>query len=683
MSAGSDDELRKEREHLRRSQLALQGMHQQAREMEIAGGDPVVDKVTIAHLKAARERMLATFTDQDEAAPLFFGRLDYTKDAPTVPDQRIYLGRRLVREAAGDDPLVVDWRAEVARPFYRAHPGDPMGLTARRRFGFDRGELTAFEDEPLTAATSTVSGKLLEQEIERPRSGPMRDIVATIQPEQDDIVRADIATSICVQGAPGTGKTAVGLHRAAYLLYTNREWLQRAGVLVVGPNRAFLGYIATVLPALGEFTVTQRSVTDFLDTVTVGRTDSAEVAVLKGDARMATVIRRALDGAVRAPSAPVRIVTGTGRWTVGTDETTEILAALRSAPFRYGAGRAMLARRIASAVRRQAEATGGDVTDRALETLARSRPVRDALEAIWPKIDGPMLVHRLFTDAAFLAAAADGVLTADEQRLLLAPGGPARGVRTARWSLADTYCVDEAQDLIEKVPGYGHVIVDEAQDLSAMQCRALARRCEDGSLTVLGDLAQGTSAWAANSWSTILSQLGKPSAHLEVLTRSHRVPAEILAFANRLLPRIAPDLPAARSVRSVPGALTLARTDPGLLVAEVTEQARRALKSEGSMAVVAADRFVPTLTAALRDVDLPIVELRDDTAVGRASLVPASLAKGLEFDHVVLVDPAAIVAGEGEPTRGLRRLYVAFTRAVTSLTVVHPGDLPAALGAQP
>ncbi|WP_235826453.1 HelD family protein, partial [Candidatus Frankia alpina] len=584
----AEGELEAERDYLLRGRRALAGMRAEAERTQGAGGDPFADKVTNEYLRVARLRRIVALAEGDGTAPLFFARLDYAHldyappaDTPTgldapaaagVEGRRFYLGRRHVREAAGDDPLVVDWRADIARPFYRAHRGDPMGVLRRRRFGHDGAELTAFEDELLTRPAGDAtpdggavvpSGGLLEREIERPRSGPMRDIVATIQPEQDEIVRAELSVSLCVQGAPGTGKTAVGLHRAAYLLFAHRERLARAGVLVVGPNRAFLGYIAAVLPALGEFTVRHSTLADLVDDITVGGADTVEAATLKGDARMATVLRRALHDGLRPPTGPVAVVTRAGRWTVGEEEFAGLFAdaaaGLAARTFRYAIGRERLAGRLANAVRVRAEAGGHFPTDGAVRTLARSRAVRDAVEAAWPKADAAGLVRRLLTDAALLARAADGVLDADEQRLLLAAAPPG-GARTARWSPADVFCIDEARDLIGGTGGFGHLIVDEAQDLSPLQCRALARRCADGSLTVLGDLAQGTTPWAATSWSAQLTHLGRPDAHLEVLTRGYRVPAEILGFAGRLLTHIAAELTAPTSARTARGALTLLPT---------------------------------------------------------------------------------------------------------------------------
>jgi DNA helicase IV len=283
-------ELSTERAHLDASRAALHAMRERAQSLTAVGGD----EVSAAYLAATLYHRVQSLID-DGTTPLFFGRIDYARDASSAPGERFHVGRRHVHDANGD-PMVVDWRANVARPFYRASAADPMGLLLRRRFGFSGGRLTAYEDERLGAGEHErgTSSRILQEEIERPRVGPMRDIVATIQPDQDDIVRADLATTVCVQGAPGTGKTAVGLHRAAYLLYAHRDQLRRSGVLVVGPNRAFLGYIGEVLPALGEFTVEQRSVADLVPGVRVRGEDSAVVSALKGNPRMAAVIRRAL-----------------------------------------------------------------------------------------------------------------------------------------------------------------------------------------------------------------------------------------------------------------------------------------------------------------------------------------------------------------------------------------------------
>ncbi len=563
-------------------------------------------------------------------------------------------------------------------PFYQATRREPMGIRLRRRFGFARGQITAYEDEHLTDAhEGEQRSRILTEEIERPRVGPMRDIVATIQPEQDAIVRASLADSVCVQGAPGTGKTAVGLHRAAYLLYAHRERLARSGVLVVGPNRSFLSYIGAVLPALGELQVRQVTVDELVGSVAVRGQDSDDVALLKGDARMAEVLHRAVWSQLRQPKDALLVPRGSRRWRIPTYVVDDITSALRGRGVRYGAGRSMLPQQLAHAVLLRMEAAGDSPDDRVQNAVARSKPVRAYADAVWPAVDPVRLVLRLLTDAQALAAAADGVLDAEEQRLLLWSAAP-RGPGSARWSLADAVLIDEARDLVERTSSVGHVVLDEAQDLSPMQLRAVGRRCTTGSATVLGDLAQGTTPWATPSWDDCLSQLGKPDALLEVLDRGYRVPSSVLEFATRLLPEIAADLAPPVSVRDNPGHLEVVRgTSPD----EVVRACREALRREGSVGVIATDDAVEGIDRELVDASLAHARLgmQEMATDERVTLVPATLAKGLEFDSVVVVDPARIVAAEREERIGLRRLYVVLTRAVSSLTVLHDDDLPAAL----
>jgi DNA helicase IV len=670
-SPAQPSDLDLERQHLDLSRAALRAMRDRAAELSAVGGN----EVSAAYLAAALYHRVESLID-DGTTPLFFGRIDYDADAEAAPGERFHVGRRHVHDAAGD-PMVIDWRADIARPFYRASAAEPMGLTLRRRFGFSGGRLTAYEDERLGAGERErgTESRILQDEIERPRMGPMRDIVATIQPDQDDIVRAGLAGTVCVQGAPGTGKTAVGLHRAAYLLYAHREQLRRAGVLVVGPNRAFLGYIGEVLPALGEFTVEQRSVDELVPGVRVRGVDDPAVATLKGDERMATVLRRAVYAAVRPPTEPVVLTTGSRRWRVGAARLTRIVDDLRRHDVRYGSARAMLPMRIADAILRQMEEAGDSPDDRVLDRVARSRPVKDAVDAIWPKIEPAALVHRLLSDADALAAAADGVLDADEQRLLLWER-PAKRPSAAAWSVADAYLIDEVADIVDRTSSFGHVVVDEAQDLSAMQCRAIGRRCSTGSATVLGDIAQGTAPWSTRDWRDTLRHLGKPDGRVEILTLGYRVPREIIAFANRLLPHIAPGVAAAVSVRTAPGSLVVQRVGPDALAGAVVGATLDATAVEGSVAVVAEDAQAGRVLARLRRAGLEVSDLGHDETPGRLALVPASRVKGLEFDHVVVVEPAAIAAAEPRADLGLRRLYVVLTRAVSTLTVVHALPLP-------
>ncbi|MEU6867484.1 AAA family ATPase [Streptomyces sp. NPDC046876] len=618
--------------------------------------------------------------------PLFFGRLDYlhapgAELAEGGEGEQFYIGRRHVHDAEGD-PMVIDWRAPVSQPFYRASKADPQDVALRRRFGYTGGQLTAYEDEHLSdpGEAATVS-KLLQQEIERPRVGPMRDIVATIQPEQDEIVRSGLSGSVCVQGGPGTGKTAVGLHRVAYLLYAHRERLARTGTLVIGPNRSFLHYIEQVLPALGELEVKQATVEDLVsrDGLEVRGTDPAATAVVKGDARMAEVLRRAVRSHVTPPTEALMVVRGSRRWRVPAYELEEIVAELLARDMRYGAAREALPQRIAHTVLVRMEQAGEAPDDRVQDAVARNAAVKAAVKAMWPAVDPAKLVLRLLSDAEFLAAHAEGVLTAQEQELLLWPK-PWRSVRAAKWSAADLVLIDEAADLVERTHSLGHVVLDEAQDLSPMQYRAVGRRCTTGSVTVLGDLAQGTTPWATGDWARALAHLGKPEAAVEELTAGFRVPREVIAYASRLLPEIAPGLAAVSSVREAAGSLEVLQVDD--LGAAVVDACRASLEREGSIGLIAADARVPELEAALREAGLAWLSPGEETtAEVRLTVVPASLAKGLEYDYVVLDEPAAIVAGEPDERTGLRRLYVCLTRAVSGLTTLHAAPLPPALTA--
>ncbi|MGW0562993.1 HelD family protein [Streptomyces sp. NPDC003016] len=649
--------------------------------------DVTANWVNAAVLGAQIDERIKSLADLSHT-PLFFGRLDYlhrvgADQAEGAEGERFYIGRRHVHDADGD-PMVIDWRAPVSQPFYRASRKDPLDVGLRRRFGYTGGELTAYEDEHLSdpAESEERTSRLLQAEIERPRVGPMRDIVATIQPEQDEIVRSGLSGSVCVQGGPGTGKTAVGLHRVAYLLYAHRERLARTGTLVIGPNTSFLHYIEQVLPALGELEVRQATVDDLVAPhAEVRGADGADAAVIKGDARMAEVLRRALRSHVTVPAEPVVVVRGSRRWRVPAYELEEIVAELLARDIRYGAAHDALPQRIAHAVLVRMEEAGEAPDDRVQDTVARAPAVKAAVKAVWPAVDPAKLVLRLLSDAGFLAEHAEGLLSADEQKAILWPKPP-RSVKSAKWSAADAVLIDEAGDLVSRTHSLGHVVLDEAQDLSPMQYRAVGRRCTTGSATVLGDLAQGTTPWATASWAEALRHLGKPDAAVEELTAGFRVPRDVIAYASRLLPSISPGLAPVSSVRESPGSLSVRRVESGAVVSEaVVSACAEALRHEGSTGLIAADARVPELAAALAAAGHAYLSPGEETtAQARLTLVPASLAKGLEYDYVVLDEPAAVVEGEPDERTGLRRLYVALTRAVSGLTIVHRAPLPPALG---
>ncbi|MFD2792347.1 HelD family protein [Promicromonospora vindobonensis] len=684
-------ELAREREFLAEARFQLGRMRERVAALDGRyAGDPVSAEV----LEAALARRMEQLTDDPEI-PLFFGRIDVEENAETF-----HIGRRHVSDPDGE-PMVVDWRAPVSTPFYRATPKEPMGITARRRYGFARGHLTGFEDEPLVRADPAADGadhttahsEILESEIERPRTGPMRDIVATIQPEQDVIVRMPLERTLVVQGAPGTGKTAVGLHRAAYLLYAHREQLTRRGVLVVGPNKSFLRYIRDVLPALGEIHATQATIEELVSThAPVRGTEPADVATLKGDGRMAAVLRRAVWSHVATPQETLVLPRGSFRWRVPAYEAREAIEQIRAREVRYALGGAQLRHALAHRVLVQIEETGDALDDRAWDVLARTKPVRDYAAAVWPAVDPRRLLFRLFTDAGLLAECAEGILS-ESERLLLAWDRPPRTAGSARWTTADAVLLDELADLLDRTESLAHIVVDEAQDLSAMMLRALGRRAATGSLTVLGDLAQATTPWASSDWSDVLGHLAKPDGHVEQLTAGFRVPASVIDLAARLLPSIAPGLEPPTAVRRARGRLTITTAPLDDVLVGVPGL-------EGSVGLIVPDAAVPSVRRTLTAVGLTFAvvgEQDDERSAPEApgpdghaddssefdahlDLVPASLAKGLEFDHVVLHDPAGIVAAEPSHATGLRRLYVCLTRAVTSLVVRHEDDLPAELG---
>ncbi|MEU6440495.1 ATP-binding domain-containing protein [Streptomyces sp. NPDC047046] len=650
--------------------------------------------------------------DQLPPGPLFFARIDFAPEPTRAGEhagQRYHLGRRRVSEDPTVPPLVVDWRAPVARAFYRASPTEPYGLARRRRFGWAQGadgtddQLTAFEDEfpeptgsatpaeasaeaPTTTeapapaeapaptqasaptevpdaagAVGSPPGPLLLAEIERPRSGPLRDIAATLQPEQDTLVRAPLDVSVCVQGAPGTGKTAVGLHRVAYLLYAHPRRLSRAGVLVLGPNPSFLRHIAEVLPALGESGVRQSTLTALLDHGPARTTDPEAAARLKHDPRLATLVHRALHALTAAPEdadASLTVPDGSALWRVDAASVREALAPVRTAvsdgTLPYRAGRERFRARLLGLVRARAERRSGPRTAAWVRRVAHGRPVRTLLDTLWPQARPEDVLRAVLTDPARYAR---GLLDADECEALRRPA--TSRARTA----ADLVLLDEAAGLLAHPPAFGHIVVDEAQDLSPMECRAIARRLgAAGSLTVLGDLAQGTTPWAARDWPTHLAHLGRPATEYTELATGYRVPAPVLDLASHLLPRIAPTLRPPRSLRADPSALTTTpATDAPALAAAV----RTALERPGTVAVLCADE-TPVRT---------VLDAHDLPPTDRLTVVPAHLAKGLEFDHVVLHDPAAIRAST---PRGDQLLYVALTRAVTSLHVLHGGPSPVA-----
>ncbi|MGW1512256.1 HelD family protein [Streptomyces sp. NPDC002394] len=649
-----DLELARERSHHDACRAALIRMTEDVAEQVVIGEDVAASGADAEalgyHLRSRAKEM-----GEQPPGPLFFGRLD------REDGQIHHIGRRRIAEHPAAPPLVVDWRAPVSRAYYQAGAHDPQGVLRRRRFGWapnSRGateDLTALEDERLDEGGSGRVSALLAGEIERPRVGPMRDIAATIQPEQDDLVRSEPAASLCVQGAPGTGKTAVGLHRAAYLLYTHPQRIRRSGLLVLGPHRAFLSYIAEVLPSLGETGIRQTTLDEEIARHPVRAEDGGAAALVKHDARMAGVLHRALYGRVDPdPAEDLAVPDGRYHWRLPAAELAAIVTAVRQEAPPYATGRERVRSRVVRALQLRAERRWGPMGAAWARKIERARAVTAFLDACWPKTSPEEVLAEVLTDPV------DSALT-EAELAAIRWARPPRSYRSARWSAADLVLLDELAGLVERPESYGHVVVDEAQDLSPMQCRAIARRTEFGSLTVLGDLAQGTTPWAARSWDEQLAHLGKPGTPVVPLTLGYRVPAAIVDLANRLLPQLGADVPAGRSVRR-DGGVTVHRTAD--LAAGAREAVRAALAQEGSVGVITADGLVDAVAGALGGCG------------ERVAVLPATLVKGLEFDHVVVVEPAAILTAEA---RGANRLYVVLTRAVSRLALVHEAELPECL----
>jgi DNA helicase IV len=728
---------------------------------------------------AHTRRRLAALNIGD--APLCFGRIDL-EPAPGEehPDgDRFYIGRVSVTEP-DQTPVVVDWRAPVAEPFYRATAVEPMGVVRRRHFQTHGRELLGMDDEVFDAETADQAGFTIVGEaallaaLERTRTGRMGDIVATIQAEQDEAVRAPLPGIIVVAGGPGTGKTAVALHRAAYLLYTHRQRLASRGVLLVGPSSIFLRYIDEVLPSLGEEDVQLTTVAGIKPQLRARATEPGTVAAVKGDARMAKVVARALRDRERPLRKALVVLVDGHVLRLRRDDSARIVERARRRRGTHNERRPLVtrlvldhladqyrralvdvyerdARRLDPDAPEPEPAAGDELLDVPVaaalargerapddwekelrDRLRRMPEVRAALERMWPALSGAELVHDLFSFPALIRSAADGVLTRDEQRGLARPRS--RRVRDVEWTEADAALVDEADallgppeaarprrrrrrrpssdgaledaarvvedlgvgsyttaaEVLHRYEGgatpsedgvgeprtFGHVLVDEAQDLSAMQWRMLGRRCPSGSMTLVGDFGQSSRPGALRDWDAVRAQLpGDEPARVVMLTVNYRTPAEIMSVADRCVAAAAPGLESSRSVRSTGRPPRFVSVDGSAeLVAAAAGAVHDDRDGEGTTAVIAPRDLHDDLVAALSDLGARAGSAEAIDAP--VAVIEAPEAKGLEFDHVVVVEPARLVP---EDDAGLRLLYTALTRATQTLAVVHGAQLPEAL----
>jgi DNA helicase IV len=667
----SDPEVAAEQDYLDHALRSLGAMRTRAEHLLrdlVGAGNPDLDYV------AALSRRVSLL--QDSPRPLLFGRID-EEDGPDW-----HIGRRHVEDERAD-PVVVDWRAPVAVPFYRASAKDSLGLSRRRQIMVDRGSVVAVADDLFGGgatdggSTRLRGGDALLAELERARTGEMLDIVATIQAEQDEIIRAPLNELVTVQGGPGTGKTAVGLHRAAYLLY-NYPPLSRDGVLVLGPSRAFLRYIAQVLPSLGEEAVVQTTISDIAPKAKVRMEEPLDVRRLKGDARMGAVLRRGLEGRRRRLEQDVSLRVRFARASLPAERVNELVASIVARPAPYKAGRSALRARLVSEARRVFRKSARLGADEAWfeKELTSTDEFKALLDTLWPSISPTALVRDLLSSRPQLERAASGILAEDEWPMLLR-GRDNSGTST-RWSIDDLALLDEASFLTGgRTRTYGHIVVDEAQDLTPMQFRMIARRAPSGSITVLGDLAQATGPWAYADWSEVRAHLPDAATHHhEELTLGYRAPGRVLDYASRLLPFAAPGVTPTSSIRA-------GRTDPAVLQVAPDELAPAALAEARALtegyalvAVITPDALVAALTTLTKG-QLDVGVLDRDAITRPVTIVPAAGAKGLEFDAVVVVEPAEIA---GNDRRGLRLLYVAMTRPIQHLSVVHALPLPDVLG---
>jgi DNA helicase IV len=642
----SHPDLSSEQQYVDRAYEHLERM----RDVVASAGDKVDGEVAQAAMEAWAARRLRTYEDAERG--LCFGRLDLE----SLP-RPLYVGRRWVHDE-DQRQLVVNWQAPAARAFYTATPQDPHGVTLRRRFRTEGRRLLDIADETLDGTTidGAAVGDFLLDELERNRESRMRDIVATIQADQYRLITHDADTPLVIQGGPGTGKTAVGLHRASWLLYTAREEPGHRGVLVVGPNRTFMEYVSHVLPALGEDAVEQRAIGELVDGIEPERRDAPAVAELKADLRLVEVIRNAAER--RLVSEPQELVLRLeGSFvSVRLREVRELLEAARE----EGATAAARERFRMSLLRRFYEEYGRilgagairnfDEVERALRAGGYLDRV---LKAAWPVVSPEKLVRSLLGSRATLAEAADGILEPAEQQLLLR--------RATGWSDGDIPLLDEARSLVASPPrAYGHVIVDEAQDLTPMQLRMVARRAHTGSLTLLGDVAQATGAVRYPSWEALLPHLPRSDeTAVEELRHAYRVPREIMELALPLLETIAPDIAPPVSYRTGAAPPSVRRVEQEHLLAEAYREAARLAETDGLLALIVPEELYDSALAA--------ASLYDDVPL----LTPRQ-AKGLEFDHVVVVEPALV---------DLRELYVALSRPTKTLVVVHARPLPRELRA--
>lgn len=608
-------------------------------------------------LRKQADRDLASLGGPDDAVAV--GRFDPDGAAPMYVGVHAIFDRDL-------EPLVINWQVEAAAPFYTATVADPKGLIRKRQFTTDGNRVVRFEDLLYADLAKQIDGlsggpqvdDALLNELDRSRTGEMHQIVQTIQAAQYNIIQLPLDRVLVVQGGPGTGKTVVALHRVSWLLYNYREELTPRDVLILGPSRPFIRYIRSVLPSLGDQDVAQSEVASLGPNVRRGRDEASEVAKLKGDSRMAALLQRAVRERIRVPEGEIEQRVGARRLVVAEEELQAQVDRVRGLP--YAAGRVQIrAWLVAKAVR-----------ELKMSEEAVRQPLEQLLERVWPQHTPQSFLQEMYASRDRLYQAAGDDFTAREVTLLQR-STEARGLRDEVWSDADMAVLDELNELIgtETVNSFRLLVVDEAQDLSPMQVRAICRRSLGGAITLLGDIAQSTGPWARDSWDDLLRQLPVALPHMvEELRHGYRVPREVFEVAARVLPIAAPGIRPPEIVRESGCPPTFERVDVSALGVSAVKEAMGYSSRGLSVGIICPDVHRVSL-----ELDLGANAVNwQDAATGSLSssinVVRPIDAKGLEFDAVVVVEPAAIIA---EDERGHRLLYVALTRATKRLSVVH------------
>jgi len=615
----------------------------------------------IAAVKRAADRELEKIGGPDD--PVAFGRFDQNGSCT-------YIGNHLI-STDERDILVINWQAKAAEPFYRATIQDTLGLRLKRTFTTERNKVLDFEDvvfaklienlEELTGPEQWGVDDAVLRDLDAARSGEMRDIVQTIHAAQYELIQKPLDRLLLIQGGPGTGKTAVALHRISWLLFNHQEALSPQDCLVVGPNPTFTRYIKSVLPGLGDADVNYRDLRALGPQSSHGTPEDVELARIKGERRMATLLRTGLWQRVRFPERVEVLEIGTGRG-APTFTRQEVEAELRRHVQRgtYTAGRL--------AFRTYLTIQSGQRAGRRAAPTAQA--IDNAVERVWPSLTAQAFLRDLFGSRERLLAAGGDDFTARDINLLQRT--PAEKLSEEKWSDADVALLDELDELINgRATTYTHIVVDEAQDLSPMQLRSIRRRSRTGSMTVVGDIAQSTGAWARDSWEELAADLaGEVEVESADLTLGYRVPRQVFEFAAQLLPFAAPEVTAPRIVRDGPAEPELTEVETAELATAAVAAARQHAGSGRFVGVIAPDSIRRLVIDEFKDRDISWADVSAGELGQSINLARPLEAKGLEFDAVVVVDPTGIVA---EAERGYRMLYVALTRTTKYLTVVHDG----------